>query len=130
MPNAHELRTTYPYRMNPARLDEQLRTHFGAAYRGLRISGEAIHVVLTRPTIPADSADLNALLDAHDPRESSTAERDTQQQAAALADMLTRDAPLSLADYADEPPHIQRLAYKVALIERLLKRQRVYPTRP
>jgi hypothetical protein len=118
----NEIQLSYRYRVNVAKLTEDLQTELGEGLAGVSAGPGWVRVHLkTEPTLNQQQA-ATRVLEAHNPKDRSQSERDLETRRT-LVEQLTRDdQSLRLADFQGESEVVRKLARKVLLLEAQLRR--------
>jgi hypothetical protein len=117
----NEITLHYPYRVNPARLSEDLQAALGEVFAGISTQPDTVRVFLNDDAPFESKAVIQGVLEAHDARELSGAEVRERETRDKLRDLRQQDKPLHPQDYADAPELLRQLAIKVALLEAMLR---------
>lgn len=117
-----DIRIKYPYRVNTARLVEEMTTALGDSFEGISTRPGVVRVHLAGEPTEAQVQLAQAALDAHNPTAESQGDRDARQLRQRLRQLTEQDGPVSLADLSNESEVVRRLAVKVLLLEARLRR--------
>lgn len=117
----NEIRLVYQYRVNIAKLTEDLQTELGDGFVGVSTGPGWVRVHLTEAPSIAEQEAVALVLDDHDPKQRSQIEQAQETRRMLIQQLARDDDTLQLTDFIGESAIVRKLARKVLLLEAQLR---------